>query len=77
MLLSNLAFRRSLFFQKRISDFDEKAEDQQHDITSALAFVSAIDVGDDPEQIEVRNSIMNGARFRILRVQTMRYLLCP
>ncbi|KAM7541962.1 hypothetical protein Aperf_G00000017227 [Anoplocephala perfoliata] len=44
--------KRSLFFQKRIFDFDEKADDQQHDITNALAFVSAVDIGDDSEQVE-------------------------
>ncbi|KAL5964605.1 Spectrin alpha chain [Taenia solium] len=44
--------KRSLFFQKRINAFDEKVDDQQQDITNALAFVSATDIGDDPEQIE-------------------------
>uniref|UniRef100_A0A0R3TG44 Tektin n=1 Tax=Rodentolepis nana TaxID=102285 RepID=A0A0R3TG44_RODNA len=44
--------KRSLVFQRRIFDFDEKTEDQQHDITTALAFVSAVDIGDDHEQIE-------------------------
>lgn len=37
----------------RIASFDEKADDQQQDITNALAFVSAVDIGDDPEQVEV------------------------
>ncbi|VDL15838.1 unnamed protein product [Hymenolepis diminuta] len=44
--------KRSLVLQGRIFDFDDNAEDQQHDITTALAFVSAIDIGDDPEQTE-------------------------
>ncbi|KAL5107304.1 Spectrin beta chain [Taenia crassiceps] len=44
--------KRSLFFQKRIAAFDEKVDDQQQDITNALALVSATDIGDDPEQIE-------------------------
>ncbi|VDM16022.1 unnamed protein product [Hydatigera taeniaeformis] len=44
--------KRSLFFQNRIAKFDEEADDRQQDITNALAFVSATDIGDDPEQIE-------------------------
>ncbi|KAH9280373.1 Spectrin beta chain, non-erythrocytic 1 [Echinococcus granulosus] len=48
--------KRSLSFQRRINAFDEKVDDQQQGITNALAFISATEIGDDPEQIEkIRN----------------------
>ena len=47
------ASRRSLFFRRRIASFDGKVDDEQQEITNVLAHLSAIEISDDLEQVDV------------------------
>lgn len=48
--------RRSLIFQSRAVEFENLCDDCQLDITDGLSCLGAIEIGDDPDQIEVRKA---------------------